>query len=125
VPKTYTSDPRAARSFAKRMYEVARTNGLDAEKAGAKGWRLDSTLALTAYYTGDATEAYARAAAAVRALPPGDISWTSLAVLQVFAESRWKAIKALVREQKQSPRTPCCSSIRWAPTRRSPGTSTS
>jgi len=103
VPKTYTSDPRAARSFAKRMYDAARTNGLDAEKAGAKGWRLDSTLALTAYYTADTTEAYARAAAAVRALPPGDISWTSLAVLQVFAESRWKAIKALVREQKQWP----------------------
>ena len=50
-------------------------------------------MALSAYYSGSYEEAYARAAAAAKALPPGDTSWNSMAVLTVFAEGRWKAMK--------------------------------
>ena len=103
TPKTYTSDPRAARSFARRMYDASRRASLEAEALGAKGWRVDSVLALDAYYTDDKTTAYARAGAAVKDLPPGSVSWTSMSVLSVFAESRWKAIQSAVRERRNWP----------------------
>ncbi len=105
TPRTYTSDPRAARSFARRMYDASRRATLDAESLGAKGWRVNSVLALAAYYgsTDDKTEAYARAALAVKDLPPGSVSWTSMSVLSIFAESRWKGIQLAVRERRNWP----------------------
>jgi tetratricopeptide (TPR) repeat protein len=103
APETY-ADPRTARVLSGYLQEEAKRQALEAERLGAKGWRLDTVLALSAYYGGEVEEAYKRAEAAVKALPAGDGSWASMAVVTVFAESRWKAIKAAVREQKEWPR---------------------
>jgi tetratricopeptide (TPR) repeat protein len=103
APDTYT-DPRTATVLSRYLCDEAHRCAQEAEAAGAKGWRVDATLALSAYYAGRTDEAYQRAEAAVKALPAGDSSWASMAVVTVFAESRWKAIKAAVREQKTWPR---------------------
>lgn len=93
-------DPRRARFFRRHMLESALSEIAAAERLGAKGWRADSVAALALYHDGKEAEAYPRAEAAVKAIPAGDASWASMAVVTVFAESRWKAIKAAVREEK-------------------------
>jgi len=103
APETY-SDPRTAKVLSRYLCDEAHRCAKQAESLGAKGWRVDTTLALASYYSGMKDEAYQRAEAAAKALPPGDSSWASMAVVTVFAESRWKAIKAAVREQKNWPR---------------------
>jgi len=102
APTTY-SDPRSAGMLARMLHDDARRCALEAERLGSKDWRVHAVLALAAYYGGDAEGGYARAEPAVKALPQDDRGWMSMAVLTVFAESRWKAIKAAVREQKQWP----------------------
>ncbi|HEX5135691.1 MAG TPA: tetratricopeptide repeat protein [Planctomycetota bacterium] len=103
APESY-SDPRTAKVLSRYLCDEALTCARDAEAKGAKGWRVDATIALASYYGGDAEDAYRRAEAAVKTIPPGDSSWASMAVVTVFAESRWKAIKAAIRDQKPWPR---------------------
>ena len=103
APRTYAAEAWRAKLTARHLYVDARRKALEAEKLGAKGWRLDSVVALAAYHTGDTEEAYARAASAVKDLPPGDTSWNSMAVLTVFAEGRWKAMKKAVKEKQDFP----------------------
>ncbi len=103
APETY-ADPPTARVLARYLQEEAKREALVAEQLGAKGWRLDTVVALASYYSGAPEEAYPRAEAAVSALPPGESSWASMAVVTIFAESRWKAIKAAVRDRKDWPR---------------------
>ena len=103
APTTFAANPRTATSFARHMFAGARRYAQAAERLGAKGWRADTVLALSAYYTGDIQGAYERSEAAVKALPPGEPSWASMAVLNVFAESRWKAIKQAMRAQQRWP----------------------
>jgi hypothetical protein len=52
---------------------------------------------------GDLTEAYERATRAAKAVPAGDASWASMAVLKVFAEGRFRQIKKAVREKTDFP----------------------
>ncbi|MHC4822371.1 MAG: hypothetical protein ACYTDX_11745, partial [Planctomycetota bacterium] len=94
---------RDARIFARLGFEDARRMALQAEERGGAGWRTDTVLALSAYYSGDADGAYPRAEAAVKALPAGEGSWNSYAVLTVFAEGRWKAIKKAVNAKEDWP----------------------
>ena len=101
--KSSESDPKTTRMLARLLFSDARSAGLEAEKLGATPWRTNTVLALAAYYDGNVDEAYARAAPAVKELPPGESGWNSMAVLTVFAESRWKAIKAASRERKRWP----------------------
>lgn len=100
---TYPWDERRARLVRRALLEDARRAGREAERLGATGWRVNATLALAAYYAGDLEDGYARAETAMKALPPGDGSWTSMAVITVFAESRWKAIKKAVKEKLDFP----------------------
>ncbi|MGQ0615127.1 MAG: hypothetical protein ACT4PV_15450 [Planctomycetaceae bacterium] len=101
--EVYATNPRMARMATAHMLGEARRIAKEAEALGANGWRLQTVLALAAYYGGDTEDAYARAAEAVKAIPPGDPGWSSMAVVTVFAESRWKAIKAAVRESREWP----------------------
>lgn len=101
--KTYPTDPRKARFLAGRMFADARRAALEAKRLGSKDWRVDTILALAAYHTGDLTEAYARAEAAVPAIPPGEGGWSSMAVVTVFAESRFKQIAAALKARKRWP----------------------
>ncbi|MDA1195264.1 MAG: hypothetical protein O2894_08770 [Planctomycetota bacterium] len=101
--RTYAANPRRGEKVAAHLFTDARRAALEAESLGATGWRPDSVLALSAYYAGDLPEAYTRAEAAMRTLPPGLGDWQSMALVTVFAESRWKAIKQAVRDNKEWP----------------------
>jgi tetratricopeptide (TPR) repeat protein len=101
--KALWSDPKDARILAQTMFDDARASAVRADALGAPKWRTDTVRALAAYYAGDVEGSYERAAAAVKELPAGEPSWNSMAVLTVFAESRWKAIKAMVKEKKAWP----------------------
>ena len=102
APNSY-SDPRTAHVLSRHLFEEARRSAKQAQELGAEGWRVDAVLALGAYYGGDLEEAYAAAEKAMKSLPEGDGSWSSMAVVTVFAESRWKAIKQAVRNNEPWP----------------------
>jgi tetratricopeptide (TPR) repeat protein len=101
--RLYASNPRMAQLAARHLYSDAVKYAEEAEQLGAKGWRVDAVHALATYYGGNRQGAYERAGRAVKALPAGEPSWSSMAVLTVFAEGRWKQIKALVKEGKPYP----------------------
>ncbi len=101
--RTYVTNPNMGKRIARHLYADVKRAGAEAEKLGAKGWRVDAVLGLAAYYTGDVKTGYARAEAAMADLPPGESSWSSYAIVTVYAESRWKAIKKNVRENKDWP----------------------
>ena len=81
----------------------ARHTALEAEKLGAAGWRVNAVAGLAAHYLGDVEEAYARAEAAVKGMPPGTPSRNAMAVLELFAEERRRAIVKAVREKRDWP----------------------
>jgi len=101
--QAYPTDPRRARFLAGRMFADARRAALEAKRLGSKDWRVDTVLALAAYHTADLPEAYARAAEAVPAIPPGEGGWSSMAVVTVFAESRFKSIAQALKARKPWP----------------------
>jgi len=103
APRVWDTNPRMARMAARHLFGDAKRFALEAQKLGAEAWRVNAVLALSAYYGGEREEAYKYAEPAVKALPPGDTGWNSMAVLTIFAESRWKAIKAAVRESRNWP----------------------
>ncbi len=103
APRTYATNPNFGKRVARHLYVEAKKAGLEAEKLGAKGWRVNCVLALAAYYTGDLEAGYKRADAAMKELPPGESGWDSMALVTVFAESRWKAIKKAVRANEEWP----------------------
>ena len=101
--RTYVSNPNLGKRFERHLYADALRVGLEAEKLGATGWRVNAVLALAAYYGGDPETGYVRAEAAMPDLPPGAATWSSMAVVTVFAESRWKAIKKAVKAKEDWP----------------------
>ncbi|MFO1050715.1 MAG: hypothetical protein U1F36_00705 [Planctomycetota bacterium] len=103
-----TARPRAAESAtARRLWQLtledARNQALEAEKLGAKGFAVDATVALSAYYLGDQTTAMQRAEAAMKSLPTDPTSWTTMAVVAVFAEGRQRAIREAVQGKQEWP----------------------
>ena len=59
--------------------------------------------ALSAYHLGDTEAAYQRAARAMAEVPVGDTTYMSMAIATVFAEGRYKAIKAAVQAKERFP----------------------
>ncbi|MFM8981007.1 MAG: hypothetical protein ACKOSS_11175 [Planctomycetia bacterium] len=100
---TYASDPRRARMVERALLADARAAALEAARLGASGWRLEAASVLTAYYGGEREAACERAPRALAVLPAGDRSWSSMAVLTVFAEARWRAIKQATKERLDFP----------------------
>ena len=86
------------------LLEDARRCALEAEKLGATGWRVNAAVGLSAYYLKDVREAYARAEAAMKDLPPGAESWNAMAVLALFAEARRDAISKAIRDKQPWPK---------------------
>lgn len=103
APNAFVDDPKMARVATRQLLEDARRAALEAEKLKATPWRVDTVLAIAAYRSGNASEAYARAEPAVKALPPGEPGWNAMAVLTIFAEGRWKSIQQAVRERRPYP----------------------
>jgi hypothetical protein len=96
-------ESKTERSFAKLAFADAKKAALEAERLGAKDWRIDADIALADYYCGDTESAFARAENAVKAMPAGEPGWNAMAVLTVFAEGRFRAIKKAVREKQRWP----------------------
>ena len=94
---------KSGSKYARLMFYDARRAALKAEALGAKGWRVNSVLAIAAYYLRDNKEAHARAGVAVEAMPEGEQSWNAMAVLGVFAEARISAITRAERAKQEWP----------------------
>jgi len=101
--KRYASNPRMARLAARHLFDDAKKYAEEARKLGAPAWRVETVLALATYYGGDRKGAYPHAEKAMEGLPPGDSGWNSMAVVTIFAESRWKALKAAVKAKEDYP----------------------
>ncbi|MDJ0974961.1 MAG: hypothetical protein QNJ98_10915 [Planctomycetota bacterium] len=101
--RLYPNNQRRARMTSEHLYRDAKQAALEAEHLGATGWRVNSVIALSAYYTGDIETAYGHAAKAVAEIPAGDSGWSSMAVVTIFAESRFKAIKKAVKAKEDWP----------------------
>ncbi len=101
--RTYATNPNMGARIARHLYTDARKAALEAEKLGAEGWRVHTAVGLSAYYGGDAQEGYRRSELAMKDLPPGEPGWSSYAIVTVYAESRWKAIKAKVKASQDWP----------------------
>jgi tetratricopeptide (TPR) repeat protein len=101
--KTFMDSPRLARAFERHNYDLAQRSADRARSLGSADWRVHGVPALIQYYTGDVEKAYELAAPAVKALPPGEPSWHAMALITVFAESRFKAIKASVKKREKWP----------------------
>ena len=84
-------------------FEDALRAAAEAREAGARDGRVDAVEAAAAWYLGRDEEAFARAEAAVRALPPGASSWTAFAALSIFAEGRRRAILAAREKGEEWP----------------------
>ncbi len=91
--------PATEHTFARFLFRDAHDTALEAEKLGATGWRVSAVIGLAAYRLKDVEEAYARAEAAVRGMPPGEQGWRAMAVLELFAEARRRAIAKAVRDK--------------------------
>ena len=105
---TFLDSPRFAKMFERHNYDLAQRSAaraaeLGGDDPGGPDWRAQGVRALVEYYTGDPDAAYTDAAPAVKAMPPGEPSWAAMALLTVFAESRFKAIKAAVQERQKWP----------------------
>lgn len=96
-------DRKTERRFSRVMLEDAQRSALEAERLGLKGWRVNSAIAIAAYYLGQIEEGYTRAEAAVGAMPNDAQSWSASAVLALFAESRQRAISKASREKTAWP----------------------
>lgn len=103
APRAHAFNERMARLFARQLFADARTAAQEAQDLGAQAWRVHTVLALAAYYGGEPEDAYEHAAAAVKDLPAGDSTWSSMAILTIFAESRWKKIKTAVKAKEDWP----------------------
>jgi len=106
--ETFGGETRSGRAFRRHFMHDARDSALEAQKMGATDWRVSAVLSLADYYGSDVlrTEraaAYPHAEVAVKAMPPGQSDWNSVAVLTIFAESRFKAIKASVKKKEKWP----------------------
>jgi len=84
--------------YAEYLFKDARQVGLEAEKQGGEGWRMHAAIALSNYHLGNKEAAYARSGSAVADMPPGEPGWDAVAVLEIFAEARWKAIAGAVKD---------------------------
>lgn len=96
-------NPATADRYLRAYYQDAIDAAGDAERLGASGWQLDAVFAITSWWLGEKEQAYQRAEAAAAALPPGDLSWNGMAVLDIFADGRRRAIADAVTNKKDWP----------------------
>jgi hypothetical protein len=95
------ADPGTAGKFWRAQWTDALLAAQEAEELGASGWRVDTVIGVASFYLGDTETAVARADRAVPALPPGDTSWSSMAILDIYADAKRRAIStaALAKEE--------------------------
>lgn len=96
-------EPGADSKWAGVLLEDALRTAIEAEQAGAAGWRLNAVLAIAAYYLGDADEAHVRAERAMADMPAEPSDWNTFAVLTLFAQARQMAITQAMRDKVEWP----------------------
>ena len=96
-----TADPRTARRMARSKYYEAREAAARAGELGLDDWRTEAVLALANYYLDAKDEAFELAASSVGKIPPGETEWNAMAVLTIFAEGRFRAIKKAIEAGKR------------------------
>lgn len=97
------TDVKSQKRFGRVMFSDAKQAALDAERLGAKSWRVDTLIALSAYYQGEYEESYVRAERAVKDLPSGEESWNAMALLALFAQARQVSIQKAQSEEREWP----------------------
>ncbi|HHI81116.1 MAG TPA: hypothetical protein ENK02_14210 [Planctomycetes bacterium] len=97
--------PRRGRGPSQRelLFRDALEAAEEAAKLGAKGWKLESVLALARMAGGDRKAALPHAEKAVAALPPGETGLVSARVLHLFARLRRDAIVDAHRAKRPWP----------------------
>jgi hypothetical protein len=95
--------PETEPTFARALYRDALETALKAEKLGAKGWRVDTAIAVASYSLGQMPEAYQRAAAAMADVPQDPKGWNAMLVIGLFADARKEAITQAVRAKTDWP----------------------
>ena len=98
-PKTQqTFTVRQAGKYQRLMFEDARRAARQAADLGASGWRVDSVLALCAYYLGEIDEAYRRAESAVAAMPDDAEGYSAIGTIALFGQRRLQQVRAAMRK---------------------------
>lgn len=92
--------PETDDEFRRSLFLDARHTAQAAEKLGAAGWRVNAVIGLADYHLGEIAKAYDRAEASVTAMPPGKWGWEAMAVIELFATARRKAIAEAVRDKR-------------------------
>ncbi|MFT4542403.1 MAG: tetratricopeptide (TPR) repeat protein [Planctomycetota bacterium] len=87
--------------YAQLLIEDAHGAALEAEKSGAKGWRLHSVLAASSHRLGDIREAHRHARLAMEDLPSSATDWTSMQTLWLFAVANQRRISYAVRDKRE------------------------
>ncbi|MEO0480279.1 MAG: hypothetical protein AAF196_12430 [Planctomycetota bacterium] len=93
-------DPRVRDAILEEEYRKALEAGQQAEKLGAEGWLVDGVIGLSAFRCQDTATGYERAAKSVKAIPPGDGSLESMALLGLYADSLRQTISTAVRNRE-------------------------
>jgi len=88
--------PATAARYARAYYLDAREQAEAARELGVTDWQVDAIDSIASFALEERTRAYAAAERAVAAIPRGDTSWNSMAVLDIFADARRRAISEAV-----------------------------
>lgn len=89
--------------YTKLLFEDALRSAKEAERLGAKGWRVEASIALASFYLGDRRTANRRAGVAVALMPSGEQSWNAMGALAIFAQSRTFQLYGALRRKENWP----------------------
>lgn len=91
------------RDFPSLLFEDAKRAALEAEKHGARGWRVNAVLAVSEYFLHNIDQAQERALSAMKETPGEVQSRSSKLVLTLFAQAKQKSIRKAIREKSYWP----------------------
>ncbi len=97
------ADPATAQRYSRLHFEDALQAAELARDLGADGWRLDAVQCLANYYLGNADASAQFAEAAAAAIPVGETSWNTMAVLDIYAKNKRTAIEAAMKAKRDWP----------------------
>lgn len=98
------ADPVVSTRQAEALLGDALASANEAKKLGAKGYGVNSVLAVIAYLNDDPTEARKLSVLAMKDIPDEASDWNSMIVLGLFAEQRRSAIRGALTRRKSWPR---------------------
>lgn len=97
------ADPATAQKYSRLHFEDARQAAELARELGADGWRLDAVQSIVNYYLDDLEASAKFAEVAAAAIPAGETSWNAMAVLDLYAKNKRKAIEDAMAAKRSWP----------------------